>query len=111
MAGPSGQDVLSFLWISDFLFSQLKDEKDFFFFFSLEIQLKSPMDLISLLQLDNLDMYQKGQRLVLHPKPVVNDIIYTYTITDHFQLPLPIWMLQQSHCPPGIIAVDRGNVI
>lgn len=53
---------------------------------------------------------QKWQ-LVQHPKPVVNYIIYTYTITDHFQLLLPIWMLQQSHCPPSLIAVDTGNLI
>lgn len=30
-------------------------------------------------------------------QPVVDYIIYTYTITDHFQLLRPIWMLQQ--CP------------
>lgn len=55
-------------------------------------------------------LLQKGQ-LVQHPEPAVNYIIYTYTITDHFQLLLPIWMLQQSHLPPSIIAVDIGNLI
>lgn len=34
-----------------------------------------------------------------------------YATTDHFQLPLPIWMPQQSHCPPSLIAVDTGNLI
>lgn len=51
------------------------------------------------------------ERALLHPKPAENYIIYTYTITDHFQLPLPIWMLQQSRCHPGVIAVDTGNLI
>lgn len=55
-------------------------------------------------------LLQKGQ-LVQNPPPVVNYIIYTYTITDHFQSLVPIWMLQQSHSPPSIITVDIGNLI